>query len=653
MSDEPSNRDVSLIDIEDHSSSVLAIDDVTTNPLVATYQPHPVDTSATSWRYDRDTQPASESGGNNGAAFHSLMPDPPQQAVYFPPPPPPPPLHHPGNLVSSPLEAHDGEFPSISATPIPERHPSTEALADEYEKLRDFGDEVVGLRFRVAAKRKELRDVRFQTSVKDGNVFSLLRQHSLADNTPFPQSILDAMDEASALRDKLGSLETEYDSIEAEYNTLEWSHTDKETKFFEKLVDSGFVANGKFGRRSTSIQHDDAFITKLTSDHLDSLNNTIPAELEQTDDPCGKLIELMGLEKELFDQERLQPREDNLLNSFQSSITSSTERTEERLARARFRSLLFGKMKRVNSWLLDIIEGSPLQKGQLNARLGFNTEDQNDWRHMRESIAQDDKANIPFTNNTLVSSRSVSQDAAATSSNVPHPGDAAAEHDRITSRALESHELYEVGHEAPVNKIDRGTQCNSDGDRTRLNLQSAPSTIGRDSCSSQAQSRRTSYSDGLVTNSDATSGHSCPCKKCTGASPSTMESSSPTTPTQRVRDECDNDTPRQLIDLNGGPQGDASRNSIPPLKLQNGTSQRMTKEKYLEHLTLPPSDFTDELSTTPRHQSTITSSFSKKPLSAHSEPATLSPSPIIEPNTHSSNESAPSNNWSTSTCLAM
>ena len=632
---------------------VLAIDDVITNPLVATYQPHPVDTSATSWRYDRDTQPATESDGNHGATFHSLMPDPPQQAVYFLPPPPPPPSHYPGNLVPSPFEAHEGEFPSISAMPIPERHPSTEALADEYEKLRDFGDEVVGLRFRVAAKRKELRDVRFQTSVKDGNVFSLLRQHSLADNTPFPQSILDAMDEASALRDKLGSLETEYDSIEAEYNTLEWSHTDKETRFFEKLADSGFVANGKFGRRSTSIQHEDAFITKLTSDHLDSLNNTIPAELEQTDDPSGELIELMGLEKELFDQERLQPQEDNLLNSSQSSVTSSTEITEERLARARFRSLLFRKMKRVNSWLLDIIQGSPLQKEQLNARLGFNAEGRNDWRHIKESLAQDDKADIPLTNNALLSFRTVSQDADATSSNVPHPANAAVEHDRITSKALKSHELYEMEHEVPANRIDRGTQCNSDGDRKRLDLQSAPSTIGRDSCSSQAQSRRTSYSDGLVTNSDATSRHSCPCKECTGASSSTMESSSPTTPTQRIRDECDNDTSRQLLDLDGGPQGDGSMNSIPPLKLQDGTSQRMTKEKYLERLTLPPSDFTDELSITPQHQSTTTSSFPKKPLSSHSEPATPSPSAIIEPNTHSSNESAPSYNWSTSTCLAM
>ncbi|CAN9426029.1 unnamed protein product [Alternaria sp. RS040] len=585
------------------------------------------------------------------------MPDPPPQTVNFPPPPPPPPPHHSGILAPSPFGVQHGEFPTVSAMPMPiqERHPSTEALADEYEKLRDSGDEVVGFRFRVAAKRKELRDMRFQTSIKDGNVFNLLRQRSHADKTPFPQSILDAVDEASALRDRLGSLEAEYDNIEAEYNALEWSHTDKETRFFEKLVDSGFVANGAFGQRRASIQYDDAFVTRLTSDHLQSLNNTIPAEVEQTEDPSGELIELMGLEKELFDQERLEPREDNLLNSVQSSVTSLTEEAAQRLARAQFRSLLFGKMKRVNAWLLDIIEGSPLQKAQLNARLGFNTDNPNGWSLTKNSLAQNDKAVVPLNDDAIGFRQSAKLDTAEISSDVPYLGNLTVKHDRIASTASKSHELYEEKQNFPTNEISGGTQCDSDEDRARLNLRSASSTNGdgRESCSSQAQSRRTSYSDGIVTNSDNTSHNSCNCERCTGTSASTMESSSPTTPTQRVRDERDINIPRQPLDLDRWSHGHDNTNSIPPLKPRNRNSPRMSKEEYIEHLTLASSDLTDETSTTPQHQSTILSSSPEKPLSIHSEPATLSPSPIIEPNTHLNNESASSSNWSTATCLIM
>ncbi|KAG9186222.1 hypothetical protein G6011_02778 [Alternaria panax] len=586
MSDEQSNRDASPIVVHNSSSSALAIDNVTTNPSVATCQP---DTPATPWRHGCDTQPATESYGMHSAAHQSDVPDPPQQAVYFPPPPPPPP--HPSEIFApSPFEVQDAEFSSINAIPLPELHPSTEALADEYEKLRDFGDKVVGLRFRVAAKRKELKDVRMQTSAKDGNVFNLLRKHSHADNLPFPQSILDAVDEASALRDKLGTLETEYDSTEAEYNTLEWSYTDKETRFFEKLVGCGFIANGTFKQHRTSTQHDDTFITRLTSDHLESLDNVVSSNLVQTGDPSGQLIELMGLEKELFDQERLQPQEDNLLNSVQSSANSLTEKTTERLARAQFRTTLFGKMRRVNAWLLEIIEGHPLQKVQLNARLGLNADDQSGWKLTKELLAQDNKTNVLPTSSTTVSRQPMSQDAAATSSDVLSPENVAVEHN------------------LPTNETNRGAQSNSGRIQARLNVQSASSAInnGRGSCSSQAQSRRTSCSDGLVANTDATSHHSCSCERCTGTSVSTIEFSPPTTPTQRIQDESDPNTPHQQIDPRGRPCKEGNTNSASLLKSQDGFPPRMSKEQYLEHLILPPSEFIDELSTTPQHQSTTT-----------------------------------------------
>ncbi|KAF2464456.1 uncharacterized protein BDR25DRAFT_361522 [Lindgomyces ingoldianus] len=113
-------------------------------------------------------------------------------------------------------------------------------IESQQDELRDTRDELLGSRFKLQFKRKELRKVRQEASVKEGSLFSQLRQFRqlLVDKgIDIPEQIENVYSEASDLRDRHGELEDDYDQAEAEYNLLEWKYTQKETKFIDSLAE--------------------------------------------------------------------------------------------------------------------------------------------------------------------------------------------------------------------------------------------------------------------------------------------------------------------------------------------------------------------------------------------------------------------------------
>jgi hypothetical protein len=606
----------------------------------------------TIWPDVRDTRPAADLEGVHRVETQSPMVEPQHQGIYFAPPPPPPPPPT-GTFDQPPLVFSYGETPNN--VPPPTRHTSTEALADEYDKLRDIGDEVVGLRFRVAAKRKRLRDLRYQTSVKDGHVFDLLRQHALSTEKTFPQSVQRALEEASALRDELGPLETEYDTIEADYNTLEWSYTDKETRFVERLVDSGFVASGTLERRRASTQRDDALLSRLTNDHLDAFNEASSADTIQGEEPFGQLIDILGLERELFDDERLEQRRDHFLNISHSSGTSSAEGTAERLAKARFRSQLLSNMRRVNVWLLDIIEGSSLLKAQLKAKLGIEAEvdEETGWSLTKEALLQEKEANVIPISGATVFGGSKIEYVTASSSQVPYPKESAVENDSISATTPKPIETSSVEHDWSSNDIVIGGHADNAGGQIQIDLPTASSSTenGRDSCPSQIHSRRTSYGDDIIAGVDTTSHYACSCEQrvdpliptVVASGPSTaprqQSTSVPTTAAQHDRDESNFDTPRQPVEPNR-----------PTYEKGDTIRPRKMKEQYLENFVLPPSAFTTEPLETPENQCTAQPSPDRQCAKVLSDSPSLLPSPVI---TRSEDKHTSASNPFSSGCLIM
>lgn len=110
----------------------------------------------------------------------------------------------------------------------------------------------MGSRFRLRAKRCELRDARIVASGKDGSLFNVLRQY-LHEND-LPEHIKEELEAASDFRDYLGPMEASYDELELEFDAQEWDYTRKESRFIDRLVDSNLVPIGTPLRSAENLQ---------------------------------------------------------------------------------------------------------------------------------------------------------------------------------------------------------------------------------------------------------------------------------------------------------------------------------------------------------------------------------------------------------------
>jgi hypothetical protein len=105
----------------------------------------------------------------------------------------------------------------------------------EQEELRDARDSLVGSRFRLRTRRRELRATREQAVGQVGETFELMRRYFLVSGLGVPDEIESAWAGVDVIRDRLGGLETDFEEAEEKYNVQEWQYTEKETDFIEAL----------------------------------------------------------------------------------------------------------------------------------------------------------------------------------------------------------------------------------------------------------------------------------------------------------------------------------------------------------------------------------------------------------------------------------
>ncbi|CAN9310274.1 unnamed protein product [Alternaria alternata] len=273
-------------------------------------------------------------------------------------------------------------------------HPVVETLANKHEELQDFNDEVVGLRFRIAAKRKKLRDLRVETSEKDGHVFDLLRKYLHASKADLPPHIEEALEDASSLRDKLGPMEADYDDAEADYNTLEWSYTDKERRFMDEISSSGIVANGVYRRAHDPTRNESSSLTEFSDCYPEAWDHTAFSDHSASESNPKTLAKVLSDENERFANEHLGAN-----GSIQTPL----------------QSYLSSKMRRVNVWVMKIIEDSPVQRTQLREALGLqNFDDKTWWSFAKQLLVQESRNVTAFhTGDSTIFSSSNNQPASA------------------------------------------------------------------------------------------------------------------------------------------------------------------------------------------------------------------------------------------------
>jgi hypothetical protein len=316
-------------------------------------------------------------------------PGSPPYGRLAPPPPPPP----PSSSTQSDPDVHlvqtvnvDQGYEDGKLTRIEQRQ----------DTLRDARDELIGSRFRLKARRRELCNVREDAGNIAGSAFSSIQKFLIQQNIRLPEPIANAFAEASARRDMLGQLDTEYDEAEQDYNLLEWEYTKTETLFVEEFTGDKLAKSltdaAEFEQveqatqaRSSQLQYFTrssigAFETAVSSTSLDlgeeaSTQDVVGHSNMWT--PPGGLLEdqVTTTWPEYF---VVSPSEDVPNNSVpEDSRLFPRSFSESEIGQAH---LTWSKTcKRIDFWLLQILSTSPYQRAQLRAQLSEETLDDKTW----------------------------------------------------------------------------------------------------------------------------------------------------------------------------------------------------------------------------------------------------------------------------------
>jgi hypothetical protein len=343
--------------------------------------------------------------------YQGAMSEPRAEPLEFssspppPPPPPPDPLHLlPPPPPQPPRDSSYGLSPGFTTSAdVSNQSPETlaERLAREQEELQDFRDEVLGTRFRVAAKRRKLRDLHIETGVKDGIVFNLLRQYLQTNNTHLPQHIEEALNDASLLRDQLGLLEAEYDEAEASYNTLEWKYSWKEGGFFERVRVHELVPGVSLDRHRGAENLEIAELTRfaigpdVASSDITNCRMDIPISIDLQDQPRVPISE-----NALARFNHTFPPEVDTNNTHSAWSESNASTLHARLD-------WFKKVERIEEWILGMVDVSRLQKIHLRASCQKNSLEGDSWWEQTKDVWSLDRSGPPafHTGDSSVSQR--------------------------------------------------------------------------------------------------------------------------------------------------------------------------------------------------------------------------------------------------------
>ncbi|KAI8937913.1 hypothetical protein NX059_005597 [Plenodomus lindquistii] len=262
--------------------------------------------------------------------------------------PPPLPVLLPSGFKLSPPplpEVYDVQRLNASSR----RKSFVDRLDHEQEELRDARDHMLGSRFRLRARRNELRDARMAASSKDGSLLNMLRQ--LFFKHGLPKYIQDELEQATDLRDKLGPMEASYDALEMEYATEEYNYTLQETTFIEGLVQNDLVPINPPRRNlgDSQVARLTSFAVGVTQEYAMSLAN-----LELLDD----------LDRPLPTDETEVVRSSRFSQSKSDAVAISDHGQISRDSHTRIWAM---RMERIDQWLDDQLSEMPLRAYQSRA----------------------------------------------------------------------------------------------------------------------------------------------------------------------------------------------------------------------------------------------------------------------------------------------
>jgi hypothetical protein len=103
------------------------------------------------------------------------------------------------------------------------------------EDLGDARDSLVGSRFRLRTRRRQLQTTHEQAVSQVGETSELMRRYLLSNELDLPNDLRSAWSRVDATRDTLGGLDADFEEEEENYNKEDWQYTLKERNFVESL----------------------------------------------------------------------------------------------------------------------------------------------------------------------------------------------------------------------------------------------------------------------------------------------------------------------------------------------------------------------------------------------------------------------------------
>jgi hypothetical protein len=317
-----------------------------------------------------------------GHDVHCAIPSSPQQPQSPPPPPPPPP---------PPARTHYTEVPAQSG----QHDDLFDQIEDQQDVLRDVREKLVGARYRLRKRRRELRSIREATAIKAAIAFKRIKHYVLEQGLYLPPDIQSAMDDADVSRDRLGEEELDFEEAEEKYGLEEWIYSDKETKFVEGLFAMRFtnfqVAPAQQSSSADNVisesltQHSrgsaitwhaanvaDTLIISPGASHVDA-SSAFDVDIGVPDD-AQIPVESLALFQHSYVSLSANASPGEYAESNQALVRPFRENGST-LARSRWPEI----RQRIDEWLLETLRDSRFQKAQLRNLLSREDLGNNDW----------------------------------------------------------------------------------------------------------------------------------------------------------------------------------------------------------------------------------------------------------------------------------
>lgn len=248
-------------------------------------------------------------------------------------------------------------------------------IEDTHEELRDARDELVGSRFRLRTKRRELGAAHIKTVTQAGVGIDLLKRYLLDNNTQLPENIASVLSEVDELRDSLGKLEVEYEEAEEKYTLEEWRYTQKESKFVENLNADGLLDNASTNLSVNHVRTEssrqlvfgplDPTTTAVTTPHPICTPQNFPDALKGSSDS--------SMLRDFEAEQPLTPvRRDPIPISQDVEHSPSPLQPNLEQGLPSRRLSWSDTFEHINSWLWKTLESSSLERQRLNGMLVIN-----------------------------------------------------------------------------------------------------------------------------------------------------------------------------------------------------------------------------------------------------------------------------------------